>query len=201
MQASISWSPVLICLLTTSLAQVVCYYTSSLALQKVDALRLGRASSLASLLSALLVAALLWYLDEPGEHGLTAGVLIGALLLVAATVMLTHPQRHAQTSLVGYSASGLPLYSSQRSPSPVMAWLGPTLSQILDNNDSRRIFYFLLLNVVRRPCLFPPPSLSTSPCSDVLSLPVSTGLHVHRAGLWCLDKQPGADLRWLPHAL
>ena len=173
-QTPVSWSPVLVCLLATAMSQVGCYYTTSLAAQKVDPLRVARAASLSSLLAALALAGLSWNLRPPEDHGLSAGVIIGAVLLVSATVMLTHPAQLSQTSLlVGYSTTGLPLYASQRAPPSALAGLGPALTQVLENNDSRRIFYFLLLNLVTTSPLPLPPSIPHSLPSLPLFLPPS----------------------------
>ena len=68
--------------------------------------------------------------------------------LVVATVMLTHPTQRSHGTLVGYSTSGLPLYSSQRGPPSIFESIRPTLGKIMDNPDSRRIFYFLIINLV-----------------------------------------------------
>lgn len=56
-------------------------------------------------------------------------------------------------SLVGYSAAGPPLYSFagdtlQRTSQSVIVLARSGLRQILDESDSRRIFYFLCINLV-----------------------------------------------------
>lgn len=128
--------------------QVADYYTHSIATQRADASKVARASSLAPLTSAFLLAALLWRFNPPHDHTLSAGVAMGAVLLILATVMLTHPSQRPHETLVGYSTSGLPLYSSARSPPSILELVRPTLGKILESPDSRRIFYFLLLNLV-----------------------------------------------------
>ena len=147
-QITIPWSPTLLCLLTTSLVLVADYYTHSIASQRIDAHRVARASSLTAFTTAMLTAYLSWQWLPPVEHGLSAGVIIGSFLLTLATVLLTRSTQRHHESLVGYSASGLPLYSSHRSPPSVLEWAGSTLSKILASSDSRRIFYFLLINLV-----------------------------------------------------
>jgi len=56
-------------------------------------------------------------------------------------------------SLVGYSAAGPPLYNFagdalQRTSQSVMVLARSGLRQILEESDSRRIFYFLCVNLV-----------------------------------------------------
>ena len=71
-----------------------------------------------------------------------------------ATYTLTQPVRGSgRGSLVGYSAAGPPLYSFagdtlQRTSQSVLALARSGLRQILDESDSRRIFYFLCINMV-----------------------------------------------------
>jgi len=74
--------------------------------------------------------------------------------MVLATGILTSRTKDTvgRGSFVGYSSAGLPLYSfaeeqAQRTHSAVMLVKG-LLSHILENGDSRNIFYFLLLNLV-----------------------------------------------------
>jgi len=71
-----------------------------------------------------------------------------------ATYTLTQPVRGAgRGSFVGYSAAGPPLYSFagdtlQRTSQSMMVLARSGLRQILDESDSRRIFYFLCINLV-----------------------------------------------------
>ena len=150
MQVSISWSSTLFCLLTTSVVQVVDFYSSSIAIQKLDAHRIALISSVVAFLSALLSAVVLWYFGVPMAHKLSAGVVIGAVFFIMATPTLTRPPpRSSQNTLIGYSVTGLPLYQSHRSGPSLMDYVRPSLQKIMENPDSRRIFYFLLLNLVR----------------------------------------------------
>ena len=148
-QVSISWSSALFCLLMTSLVQVVDFYSTSIACQKLDAHRIALLSSIVAFVSALLLACVLWYFSVPMAHGLSAGVVIGAVFFILATPTLTRPlPRSAQNTLIGYSATGLPLYQSQMNAPSLMDYIRPSLQKIMENPDSRRIFYFLLLNLV-----------------------------------------------------
>ncbi len=73
-----------------------------------------------------------------------------------ATLNLTSSMRSgARGFFVGYSSSGLPLYNLSQSQAlhdagqSIARTLKDGLSQILGNTDSRRIFYFLLLNLCK----------------------------------------------------
>ena len=148
-QVSISWTSALFCLLMTSVVQVVDFYSTAIASQKLDAHRIARLSSLVAFLSALLLASVLWYFGVPMPHRLSAGVIIGAVFFVLATPTLTRPlPRSSQNTLIGYSAAGLPLYQSQASAPSLLDYVRPSIQKIVENPDSRKIFYFLLLNLV-----------------------------------------------------
>lgn len=62
-------------------------------------------------------------------------------------------------SLIGYSAAGLPLYSFsqnsfQNTSRSFYILVGQILKQILSDINSRKIFYFLLLNLSKSILLF-----------------------------------------------
>ena len=145
---TVSWSSVLPCLVTTSLLQVADFYTSSIAFTRVDNHRLACTSSLASFFSACSLAYLIWWLFPPVDHTLSAGVVIAAVLFILATPSLTRPVSRSQGTLIGYSAAGLPLYQSQKGRSSLLEVVRPAFAKIMENTDSRRIFYFLILNLV-----------------------------------------------------
>lgn len=76
----------------------------------------------------------------------------------AATRMLLHVGRTAKGSFIGYSPTGIPLYSFSsdalhRGSHSLMLVLKNGLRQILEESDSRKIFYFLCINLVRAPSL------------------------------------------------
>ena len=144
----ISWTSLLPCLLATSLLLVYVFYIESIATQHSSSYHVAVTSSCCSFASALLLSVIAkQYLDWEHGHGLSVGVLMGGVLFVLASPSLARPVSSSRGLLVGYSTSGLPLYSSQPS-APAVNWLKPFLSRILENTDSRRIFYFLLLNFV-----------------------------------------------------
>uniref|UniRef100_A0A8C4WXL0 Zinc transporter n=1 Tax=Eptatretus burgeri TaxID=7764 RepID=A0A8C4WXL0_EPTBU len=87
------------------------------------------------------------------EHVLSGGVLVSAACFLFATKFLLSPaQRGQKGNLIGYSAQGAPLYSfsSEGSMQPVLSparFLRDCLKQVLEECDSRNIFYFLCLNL------------------------------------------------------
>lgn len=124
---------------------------------------------LATTVAAFLFAVLLW--THPPwvtlNHDVSVGLLMATFLFligwfitmccfyvpyyyIIAVSMLSHLGKGSGRTLIGYSASGLPLYSGEVSPSN---WVKESLHSILINPDSRRIFYFLCLNLVS--CIWP----------------------------------------------
>lgn len=149
-QMDFSWWSCVSCLVVTSLVQVADFYTTSIAFSKVDHHRLSCISSLSTFISAFSIACLIWWLLPPAlDHTLSVGVIIGAFLFILATPSLTRPLSRSHGILVGYSAMGLPLYQShQKTPASILKAIRPALIKIMENPDSRRIFYFLILNLV-----------------------------------------------------
>ena len=119
---------------------------------------------LSTTIAAFLFAILLW--THPPwvirNHDVSVGLLMATILFligqflyhnyclyvtvfISAASMLSYPGRGSGRTLIGYSASGLPLYSGEVISSN---WIKESLHSILINPDSRRIFYFLCLNLV-----------------------------------------------------
>ncbi len=135
----------------------------------------------------------------------------------AATHILTSPTKGSKGSLVGYSASGLPLYSFagdalHKTSQSVLTIMKNMMRQILESSDSRRIFYFLCVNLVRNfiacrraqlPDLF-------FRCVYRFSEPWIVGnmvfhhisvLHLCRVDLRGVDEQSRFDFRWISHVV
>lgn len=72
----------------------------------------------------------------------------------AASSVLSSPSKKGQTgTLVGYSPEGVPLYNFmgdalQHTSQSLPRFIKDSLKQILEEYDSRQIFYFLCLNLV-----------------------------------------------------
>lgn len=72
-----------------------------------------------------------------------------------ATQILTEPSRTTRGSFIGYSPAGMPLYNLSgdafhRTSSSLLLIAKNGLRQILEESDSRKIFYFLCLNLVSK---------------------------------------------------
>ncbi|KAG8598711.1 hypothetical protein GDO81_002713 [Engystomops pustulosus] len=91
---------------------------------------------------------------QPGtEHVLSGGVVVSSIFfLLSANILATASRKGQKGTLVGYSPEGTPLYTfmgdALHSTSPSMPrFLKDSLKQILEEHDSRQIFYFLCLNL------------------------------------------------------
>ena len=201
-------------LLLLGVAQLLDFYTTTMATQRVEHTKICRLGSVLSFSAALALASLsYWYHDngdvahrEEEEHGLSVGVVMATIFFLVATATLTHPTpRSSSYSLVGYSSAGLPLYSTQHSSlhySALLSLVKDGLRKIMDDGNSRRIFYFLLLNLVGvasvpsgwgfRMSIFHTKGFVSVPYRECLcSIP---GVHSGRDAVWSVDQQSGADI-------
>lgn len=135
------------------------FYIESFCVAKLESLRTGKIGSIASFLSAVIIA-LLW--DKPWvwsmhewHHGkqsephlVSAGTLFAAFFFVLATRLLSRPSpRMTKGNLIGYTTGGLPIYNFQ-TPQSVLTTVQSLLRQIVEQSESRQIFYFLCLNLL-----------------------------------------------------
>uniref|UniRef100_A0A4W4F828 Zinc transporter n=1 Tax=Electrophorus electricus TaxID=8005 RepID=A0A4W4F828_ELEEL len=149
---------------------VLDFYVESICTAKLEALRCARYGSACLFLSGLLLANFwthpltdqLRAMSKSGqqastEHVLSGGVLVSAyffpLFRSAADSILSSPSEKGQKgTLVGYSPEGMPLYNLmgdalQHSSQSLPRFIKDSLKQILEEYDSRQIFYFLCLNL------------------------------------------------------
>ncbi|XP_035667204.1 zinc transporter 5-like isoform X1 [Branchiostoma floridae] len=145
---------------------VLDYYVESICTNKLEAPRVAWVGSVSVFLAALLLSTvwahpyrkklatmnkdveLLGY-----EHAMSGGVVLSAIIFMIATKILGSPPSKTKGNLVGYSSAGLPLFNftgddlslTQQS---IMTTVRNGLRQILEEYDSRQIFYFLCLNLV-----------------------------------------------------
>ena len=151
---STPWLSLILCLSVFSIVSVVDFYIASYAGQHLDTSQVAMVSSLIPFVVSLGTACLNLVLTPEGtsgsSHGLSMGVALAFVFLFLATLFLTRSARQTHGVLIGYSAAGLPLYSSSQQTSKTGSgnWFKPIMGQILENPDSRRIFLFLLLNLV-----------------------------------------------------
>lgn len=86
------------------------------------------------------------------DHALSGGVIFSVLIFVLATRMLLSLGRQAKGSFIGYSPTGVPLYSFssdalKQTSHSLIGVLKGGLKHILEESDSRKIFYFLCINL------------------------------------------------------
>lgn len=158
-----SWSSFIIPFLFISLVWLVInFYADAMCATKLESLLAARIASLSCFILALVIGPYLSsYLtldtnkrDFVEEHFVSGGVLFGWIMFILATIILTSPQsQSAKGKLVGYSSSGLPLYTFsgeliQKTSSSVALVIKNSLKQILKESDSRKIFYFLCVNLI-----------------------------------------------------
>ncbi|KAG9281857.1 zinc transporter 5 [Astyanax mexicanus] len=142
------------------------FYVESICMAKLEAPRCARYGSIFLFLSGLLLANFwthpltdqLRAMSKPGqqtstEHVLSGGVLVSAFFFIMSDSILSSPSKKGQKgTLVGYSPEGIPLYNLmgdalQHSSQSLPRFIKDSLKQILEEYDSRQIFYFLCLNL------------------------------------------------------
>uniref|UniRef100_A0A4W5NXF7 Zinc transporter n=1 Tax=Hucho hucho TaxID=62062 RepID=A0A4W5NXF7_9TELE len=144
------------------------FYVESICITKMEAPRCARYGSIFLFLSGLLLANFWTHpLTEQlrtmsktpqqesteTEHVLSGGVLVSAVFFIMADSILSSPSKKGQKgTLVGYSPEGTPLYNFmgdalQHTSQSLPRFIKDSLKQILEEYDSRQIFYFLCLNL------------------------------------------------------
>uniref|UniRef100_A0A7N6FHX0 Zinc transporter n=1 Tax=Anabas testudineus TaxID=64144 RepID=A0A7N6FHX0_ANATE len=142
------------------------FYVEAICNTKMEAPRCARHGTIALFLSALLMANFwthpltdqLRSIGKPPqqfstEHVLSGGVLVSAIFFIMSSSILSSPSRKGQKgTLVGYSPEGTPLYNFmgdalQHTSQSLPRFIKDSLKQILEEYDSRQIFYFLCLNL------------------------------------------------------
>uniref|UniRef100_A0A8D2IK08 Zinc transporter n=1 Tax=Urocitellus parryii TaxID=9999 RepID=A0A8D2IK08_UROPR len=92
--------------------------------------------------------------QESTEHVLSGGVVVSAMFFILSANILSSPSKRGQKgTLIGYSPEGTPLYNFmgdafQHSSQSIPRFIKESLKQILEESDSRQIFYFLCLNLL-----------------------------------------------------
>ncbi|RXN17516.1 zinc transporter 5 [Labeo rohita] len=140
------------------------FYVESICTAKLETSRCARYGSIFLFLSGLLLANFwthpltdqLRAMSKPQsstEHVLSGGVLVSACFFIMADSILSAPSSKGQKgTLVGYSPEGTPLYNFmgdalQHTSQSLPRFIKDSLKQILEEYDSRQIFYFLCLNL------------------------------------------------------
>ncbi|CAF1123198.1 unnamed protein product [Didymodactylos carnosus] len=88
--------------------------------------------------------------QQTGEHALSGGVIFAIIMLLFSTDLLSYPLQTRSGAFIGYSSIGKPLFHAvERSSShSFIMVLKSGLREILAQSDSRRIFYFLCINLM-----------------------------------------------------
>nr|AKN21624.1 slc30a-4 [Schmidtea mediterranea] len=96
-------------------------------------------------------------MSDVSDHQLSIGVIISVLLIVYACNLLASSYNRSKANkgnIVGYSKTGLPLYTFSageeflhRTGQSIVSHLHKTLVEILSDDSSRRIFYYLCINL------------------------------------------------------
>uniref|UniRef100_A0AAQ6A409 Zinc transporter n=1 Tax=Amphiprion ocellaris TaxID=80972 RepID=A0AAQ6A409_AMPOC len=142
------------------------FYVEAICCAKMETPRCARYGAIALFLSALLLANFwthpltdqLRSIGKPPqqvstEHVLSGGVLVSAIFFIMSSSILSSPSKKGQKgTLVGYSPEGTPLYNFmgdalQHTSQSLPRFIKDSLKQILEEYDSRQIFYFLCLNL------------------------------------------------------
>uniref|UniRef100_A0A3B4TCE3 Zinc transporter n=1 Tax=Seriola dumerili TaxID=41447 RepID=A0A3B4TCE3_SERDU len=142
------------------------FYVEAMCNAKMETPRCARYGTIALFLSALLLANFwthpltdqLRSMSKPPqqvstEHVLSGGVLVSAIFFIMSSSILSSPSKKGQKgTLVGYSPEGTPLYNFmgdalQHTSQSLPRFIKDSLKQILEEYDSRQIFYFLCLNL------------------------------------------------------
>ncbi|XP_074057385.1 proton-coupled zinc antiporter SLC30A5 isoform X1 [Macrotis lagotis] len=163
-----SWSSLIMPFTTVIFFVVVLdFYVDSVCSVKMEVSKSARYGSFLICISALLfgnfwthpITDQLRAMNKPAhqestEHVLSGGVVVSAIFFILSANILASPSKRGQKgTLVGYSPEGTPLYNFmgdalQHSSQSVPRFIKESLKQILEESDSRHIFYFLCLNLV-----------------------------------------------------
>ncbi|XP_051847597.1 proton-coupled zinc antiporter SLC30A5 [Antechinus flavipes] len=163
-----SWSSLIMPFTTVIFFVVVLdFYVDSICSVKMEVSKSARFGSFLICMSALLfgnfwthpITDQLRAMNKPAyqestEHVLSGGVVVSAIFFILSANILASPSKRGQKgTLVGYSPEGTPLYNFmgdalQHSSQSIPRFIKESLKQILEESDSRHIFYFLCLNLV-----------------------------------------------------
>ncbi|KAH0627990.1 hypothetical protein JD844_008629 [Phrynosoma platyrhinos] len=172
-----SWSSLVMPFITVILfVMVLDFYVESVCSIKMEVSKCARYGSFLIFISALLfgnfwthpITDQLRAMSKPAhpettEHVISGGVIVSAIFFIlcmycfsfqgnAANVLSSPTRKGQKGTLIGYSPEGIPLYNFmgdafQHSSQSLPRFIKESLKQILEESDSRQIFYFLCLNL------------------------------------------------------
>ncbi|CAF4161617.1 unnamed protein product [Adineta steineri] len=142
------------------------FYVEQVAVVKLERLRTFRYSTFIMIGSAI-IASFLWtksvtiakdksvsftkniIKNEFEEHALSGGVVFAIVMFVFATDLLSKPVQQRSGAFIGYSQDGMPVFNvTQQKPQSLLFIIRTSLREILAETDSRKIFYFLCINLM-----------------------------------------------------
>ncbi|KAE9421753.1 hypothetical protein Angca_007226, partial [Angiostrongylus cantonensis] len=135
---------------------VLDFYAESMCFQHVaDPVMAAARWSPITMFTCALSLAWLWYSGQGlEEHFITSGVIVSVVVFILASISLTssNAPKYRGGELIGMSDTGLPLFAYkeaflQRTSRSLFLFIKDTLQEILANSDSRRIFWFLCVNL------------------------------------------------------
>ncbi|KAK6011725.1 cation efflux family protein, partial [Ostertagia ostertagi] len=147
---------IILLFIATVFVMVLDFYAESVCFQHVaDPVMAAARWSPVTMFSCALGLAWLWYAGQGlQEHIVTSGVIITVIAFILASVSLTSASgpKHRGGELIGMSDTGLPLFAYkeaflQKTGRSLVLFFKETLREILANSDSRRIFWFLCVNL------------------------------------------------------
>ncbi|VDM56866.1 unnamed protein product [Angiostrongylus costaricensis] len=143
-------------LVATIFVMVLDFYAESMCFQHVaDPVMAAARWSPITMFTCALSLAWLWYSGQGlEEHFITSGVIVSVVVFILASISLTssNAPKYRGGELIGMSDTGLPLFVYkeaflQKTSRSLFLFVKDTLQEILANSDSRRIFWFLCVNL------------------------------------------------------
>ena len=143
---------------------VLDFYVEQFAIVKLERVRTFRCGTFTMIFSALTLSILwiktasssyshIWFgqMIQIGEHELSGGVIFATVMFAFATDLLSSPIKQRSGAFIGYNQEGVPLFNlTQQKSQSLLLILKSSLRDILAESDSRKIFYFLCINLVSR---------------------------------------------------
>ena len=132
------------------IAFLCCFYGYHLVHNVIETARYVRYGTLVAFATGVCVAAVSSFYTIDPTHGITVGLVMSSILLACGVYLLSEPTpRHLEVSgrYTGYSGAGLPFFATQTGASTWVSTLRTNLAKILSAHDSRKIFFYLTINL------------------------------------------------------
>ena len=116
----------------------------------IETTRYVRGGTLVTFLTGVGVAGISSFYTVDNTHGFTVGLVMSSILLACGVYLLSEQTpRHLDIPgrYSGYSGAGLPLFSTQTRATSWATAIKTNLAKILSAHDSRKIFFYLMINL------------------------------------------------------